>query len=215
MCSHRWPGSAPTPRRSASAPASPRSRRAHPAATAMHAMTLDHLSNGRVILGLGVSGPQVVEGWYGQPFAKPLSRTRAYIEIIQNILARGRTGHPAQRALPAPLHRRGLVGPREASPLDRPPATVRPAHLPRRRRAEERRSRCRTLQRLAAAVLLALTGPRSTRSRSPAEATASRSPTAPASGSTTTSPKPCCRSSSPSPSTSAAWAQRTGTSTAS
>ena len=59
-----------------------------PASTAMHAMTLDHLSNGRVILGLGVSGPQVVEGWYGQPFGKPLSRTRAYIEIIQKILAR-------------------------------------------------------------------------------------------------------------------------------
>ncbi len=59
-----------------------------PASTAMHAMTLDHLSKGRVILGLGVSGPQVVEGWYGQPFGKPLSRTRAYIEIIQKILAR-------------------------------------------------------------------------------------------------------------------------------
>jgi F420-dependent oxidoreductase-like protein len=59
-----------------------------PAATAMHAMTLDHLSNGRVILGLGVSGPQVVEGWYGQPFSKPLSRTREYIDIIQQILRR-------------------------------------------------------------------------------------------------------------------------------
>jgi alkanesulfonate monooxygenase SsuD/methylene tetrahydromethanopterin reductase-like flavin-dependent oxidoreductase (luciferase family) len=45
-----------------------------PAATAMAAMTLDHLSSGRLILGLGVSGPQVVEGWYGQPFAKPLAR---------------------------------------------------------------------------------------------------------------------------------------------
>src|ERR1039458_9481534 len=47
-----------------------------PAATAMAAMTLDHLSGGRLILGLGVSGPQVVEGWYGQPFAKPLPRMR-------------------------------------------------------------------------------------------------------------------------------------------
>ena len=46
-----------------------------PAATAMAAITLDHLTKGRVILGLGVSGPQVVEGWYGQPFSKPLSRT--------------------------------------------------------------------------------------------------------------------------------------------
>jgi F420-dependent oxidoreductase-like protein len=59
-----------------------------PAATAMAAMTLDHLSGGRVILGLGVSGPQVVEGWYGQPFAKPLARMREYIGIVRNIWAR-------------------------------------------------------------------------------------------------------------------------------
>ncbi len=59
-----------------------------PTATAMHALTLDHLSNGRLILGLGVSGPQVVEGWYGQPFAKPLARTREYIDIIRQVLAR-------------------------------------------------------------------------------------------------------------------------------
>jgi F420-dependent oxidoreductase-like protein len=60
-----------------------------PAATAMAALTLDHLSGGRVILGLGVSGPQVVEGWYGQPFAKPLARTREYVDIVRRILARG------------------------------------------------------------------------------------------------------------------------------
>jgi F420-dependent oxidoreductase-like protein len=59
-----------------------------PAASAMAAMTLDHLSGGRVILGLGVSGPQVVEGWYGQPFAKPLARTREYIGILRQIWAR-------------------------------------------------------------------------------------------------------------------------------
>jgi F420-dependent oxidoreductase-like protein len=59
-----------------------------PAATAMAAMTLDHLSNGRFILGLGVSGPQVVEGWYGQPFARPLARTREYIKILRDIWAR-------------------------------------------------------------------------------------------------------------------------------
>jgi F420-dependent oxidoreductase-like protein len=59
-----------------------------PAATAMAAMTLDHLSGGRVILGLGVSGPQVVEGWYGQPFAKPLARMREYIGILRAIWAR-------------------------------------------------------------------------------------------------------------------------------
>jgi F420-dependent oxidoreductase-like protein len=59
-----------------------------PAATAMAAVTLDHLSGGRVILGLGVSGPQVVEGWYGQPFAKPLARMREYIGILRDIWAR-------------------------------------------------------------------------------------------------------------------------------
>jgi F420-dependent oxidoreductase-like protein len=59
-----------------------------PTATAMAALTLDHLSNGRVILGLGVSGPQVVEGWYGQPFGKPLARTREYVDIIRQVLRR-------------------------------------------------------------------------------------------------------------------------------
>jgi F420-dependent oxidoreductase-like protein len=59
-----------------------------PAATAMAAITMDHLSGGRFILGLGVSGPQVVEGWYGQSFAKPLARTREYIAILRSIFAR-------------------------------------------------------------------------------------------------------------------------------
>jgi F420-dependent oxidoreductase-like protein len=59
-----------------------------PAATAMAAMTLDHLSEGRVILGLGASGPQVVEGWYGQPYPKPLARTREYVSIVRSIVAR-------------------------------------------------------------------------------------------------------------------------------
>ena len=59
-----------------------------PAATAMAAMTLDHLSGGRFILGLGASGPQVVEGWYGQPYNRPLERTREYVQIIRQIVAR-------------------------------------------------------------------------------------------------------------------------------
>jgi F420-dependent oxidoreductase-like protein len=59
-----------------------------PAATAMAAMTLDHLSGGRFILGIGASGPQVVEGWYGMPFEKPLARTREYIGIMRDIWAR-------------------------------------------------------------------------------------------------------------------------------
>ena len=59
-----------------------------PAMAAMTAMTLDHLSGGRFILGLGPSGPQVVEGWYGVPYGKPLTRTREYISIIRQIMAR-------------------------------------------------------------------------------------------------------------------------------
>jgi F420-dependent oxidoreductase-like protein len=59
-----------------------------PAMTAMTAMTLDALSGGRVRLGLGVSGPQVVEGWHGQPFGKPLQRMREYVAIVRQILAR-------------------------------------------------------------------------------------------------------------------------------
>src|SRR5690349_21046662 len=59
-----------------------------PAATAMHALTLDALSGGRVILGLGVSGPQVVEGWYGVPFPKPLARTREYVQVLRDVWRR-------------------------------------------------------------------------------------------------------------------------------
>lgn len=59
-----------------------------PAATAMSAATLDALSGGRLTLGLGVSGPQVVEGWYGAPFPKPLERTRDYVDIVRSVWRR-------------------------------------------------------------------------------------------------------------------------------
>jgi F420-dependent oxidoreductase-like protein len=70
----------------------------------MAAMTMDHLSGGRFILGLGVSGPQVVEGWYGMPFAKPLARTREYIGILREIWARNGpvTAPGPQYPLPLP-----------------------------------------------------------------------------------------------------------------
>jgi F420-dependent oxidoreductase-like protein len=57
-----------------------------PANTAMTAMTLDLMSGGRFLLGLGVSGPQVVEGWHGQPWGKPLAKTREYVEIVRTAL---------------------------------------------------------------------------------------------------------------------------------
>jgi F420-dependent oxidoreductase-like protein len=59
-----------------------------PTMTAMTAISLDHLSGGRFIVGLGPSGPQVVEGWYGASYAKPLSRLREYIEIMRKVAAR-------------------------------------------------------------------------------------------------------------------------------
>jgi F420-dependent oxidoreductase-like protein len=59
-----------------------------PAMTAMTAATLDIMSNGRFLLGLGVSGPQVVEGWHGKPFGKPLQVTREYVAILRKIFAR-------------------------------------------------------------------------------------------------------------------------------
>ncbi|MEG3615041.1 LLM class F420-dependent oxidoreductase [Isoptericola haloaureus] len=61
-----------------------------PTATAMQAITLDHLSGGRFVLGLGASGPQVVEGWYGQPYRRPLARTREYVDIVRQVIARER-----------------------------------------------------------------------------------------------------------------------------
>jgi F420-dependent oxidoreductase-like protein len=81
-----------------------------PTATAMATLTLDHLSKGRVILGLGVSGPQVVEGWYGQPFSKPLARTREYIDIIRQVLRREEPVSNAGPHYPLPFTGEGAWG---------------------------------------------------------------------------------------------------------
>lgn len=59
-----------------------------PVCAAMSALTIDHISNGRLCLGVGVSGPQVVEGWYGQPFPRPLERTREWLDIFRQVIAR-------------------------------------------------------------------------------------------------------------------------------
>ena len=73
-----------------------------PAATAMAAVTLDHLSGGRLMLGLGVSGPQVVEGWYGVPFAQPLARTREYVDLLRVMWRRQRPARAAGPCYPLP-----------------------------------------------------------------------------------------------------------------
>ena len=83
-----------------------------PTSLAMAALTLDHLSGGRHIIGLGVSGPQVVEGWYGQPFGKPLARTRDYVQVVRDVLAREqRVTNPGDHyPLPYPPDAPGSTG---------------------------------------------------------------------------------------------------------
>src|SRR5690625_1723828 len=81
-----------------------------PTACAMAALTLDHLSGGRHILGLGVSGPQGVEGWYGQKFGKPLARTREYIDILRQVWARQGPGTSTGPHYPLPLSGEGTTG---------------------------------------------------------------------------------------------------------
>ena len=106
-----------------------------PAATAMAAITLDHLSGGRFILGLGASGPQVVEGWYGQPYPRPLARTREYVDIIRRIVARGEPRRAPRRVLRPPA---GRAAPGSASRSSRPSTrcapTSRSSSPPRARR---------------------------------------------------------------------------------
>ncbi|MGH3375545.1 MAG: LLM class F420-dependent oxidoreductase [Actinoallomurus sp.] len=83
-----------------------------PAATAMHALTLDALSGGRLTLGLGASGPQVVEGWYGVPFARPLARTREYVQILRDVWRRAEpvTNAGPHYPLPLPAGGEGVTG---------------------------------------------------------------------------------------------------------
>jgi len=81
-----------------------------PTACAMAALTLDHLSGGRHIVGLGVSGPQVVEGWYGAKFPKPLARTREYVDIMRQVWAREAPVHSDGPHYPLPLTGEGTTG---------------------------------------------------------------------------------------------------------
>jgi F420-dependent oxidoreductase-like protein len=67
-----------------------------PASTAMTAATLDLMSGGRFLLGLGTSGPQVVEGWHGEPWGKPLAKTREYVELVRSALRRELLEHDGE-----------------------------------------------------------------------------------------------------------------------
>jgi F420-dependent oxidoreductase-like protein len=82
-----------------------------PAATAMAAATLDQLAgDGRVILGIGVSGPQIVEGWYGQPWGRPYHRVKDYVAIIRKVLRREEPVEHAGREIALPYHGPGSLG---------------------------------------------------------------------------------------------------------
>ncbi|CAJ1504341.1 LLM class F420-dependent oxidoreductase [[Mycobacterium] kokjensenii] len=101
-----------------------------PTACAMAALTLDHLSGGRHILGLGVSGPQVVEGWYGQRFGKPLARTREYIDILRQVWAREAPVTSAGPHYPLPISGEGTTGLGKAlKPITHPRRTDIPVML--------------------------------------------------------------------------------------
>jgi F420-dependent oxidoreductase-like protein len=80
-----------------------------PAATAMTAATLDLLSGGRFLLGLGTSGPQVVEGWHGEPWGKPLTKLREYVEIVRTVLRRDVLEHHGEH-YDIPYTGRGATG---------------------------------------------------------------------------------------------------------
>ena len=125
-----------------------------PAMTAMTAATLDQLSGGRFLLGLGVSGPQVVEGWHGVPYGKPLGRTREYVEIVRAIWAREQPLEHHGEHYDIPYRGAGATGLGKPLKLILHRCAPTP-DLPRRDRAEERRARGRDRRRLAADLLLA------------------------------------------------------------
>jgi len=93
-----------------------------PAAAAMAGVTIDALSDGRFIFGFGPSGPQVSEGWYGVPYAKPWGRTREYIEVVREIVAReGRLEHSGEHYTLPLMEGEGVTGQGKALKLNMHP----------------------------------------------------------------------------------------------
>lgn len=184
-----------------------------PATTAMHALTLDHLSGGRVMLGLGLSGPQVVEGWYGRPFpASPLTATREYVDVVRQVLRR-----EAPVELAGRFHSHPYRGP-DATGLGKPLKPITHplrADLPVLLGAEGPKNVAQTTR-------IATAGCRCTGRRPGRRSTGRPWRSCPRdswwrrwhrSGCVTTSPRGCCPSRRCSASTSAAWVTRPATST--
>ena len=190
-----------------------------PAAAAMAGATIDALSGGRFIFGFGPSGPQVSEGWYGVHYAKPWGRTREYIEIVREIIAReGPLEHSGEH-YKLPIE--GGTGPGQGAEAQLPPGPQRDPGLRRRDRAQVGRDGGRDLRRLDPDLLLgrqpsrrpgaSTSRPASRRAGAPAPTSRSRRRCRSRSTATSTRPAPssrraCC-------STSAAWARRRPTST--
>ena len=128
-----------------------------PANTAMTAATLDLLSGGRFLLGLGTSGPQVVEGWHGQPWGKPLGKTREYVEIVRAALRRDLVEHHGEH-YDIPLSERHRA--RQAAEADGAAAAPGDPDLHRSDVPEGRRAGERDRRRLAADLLVAGEGTR-------------------------------------------------------
>ncbi len=123
-----------------------------PALTAMTAAGLDYVSGGRFTLGLGTSGPQVIEGWHGVPYDAPIGRTRELIEICRAVWRRDRLDYQGKHyhapAPGGPGHR-----PRQAAQADQPPGPRPHPDRHRRPRPQERRARGRARRGLAAHLL--------------------------------------------------------------
>ena len=188
--------------------------------TAMTAATLDSLSGGRFRLGLGVSGPQVSEGWYGVKFDKPLARTREYVEIVRKAMTRERLSLRGRALDPAAARR-----PRQADQAHRAPAARAHPALHRRHRPEEPGADRRDRRRRPADLPLRrppgghrdqapARGPREGRAR-PWTASTSARPCRSPSATTRTSAASPTRSARTPRCTSAAWAAASRTSTTS
>ena len=121
-----------------------------PAMTAMTAATIDELSGGRMILGIGSSGPQVSEGWHGQRFGRQLQRTREYVAVVRLALSRERLVFNGRDARTAAARR-----PRQGAEADDRPGPGADPDLSGRDRPAQHDAGRRDRRRLAADVLLA------------------------------------------------------------